>query len=190
MALNWFLPFVLGFSVSVRTPNVGNEYDYLLNFSAEKKETMFFSIEREQELGKLYKNEEYWTQYRYKNLLIKEKYIENTAKQINYNEFQLAGAYKGFKSGYALRHVKEIPSHRFISGWEFDKAITGLSRIVAKINISTDFNSIDASTFCKFEVSLMRFLQVFALGRYEQCQNKDFWQIKTGVSVEIPQIGG
>jgi len=187
--MNWFLPFLLAFSFSVRTPNIGDDLDHQLSFSAEKKGSMYMSVESEREDGQLFKNEEYWAKCTYKYIQVKDVYKFNEARNINYNELQTVGVYKGFKGGYALRHIREIPSHRLVMGYEVDKAVTGLTRLTAKFDISTDFGSVDYSAYAKFDLSLAKFFTVFALGKYEECQNRDFWQLKTGISIEIPQIG-
>jgi len=188
--LNWFLPFLLAVSYSVRTPNIGDELDYQFGFYAEKKDAVCMLVENEREQGVHFKNEEYWTQYKHKNLLIKDRYVNKTSQSIEYNQFELAGTWKGFKSGYALRHVDEIPSHRFIAGWEQDMALTGVVRMTTRLGLSTDFGVIDYEAYTKFDFAVMKFLTVFSMTQYEKSQNREFWQSKVGVSVEIPQLGG
>jgi len=188
--MNWLLPFIIAFSYSVRTPNIeGVDNDYQYAFVSEKKGVVYAHVEKERELGKYYTNEEYWTQYKHKNLLIKDRYVNKTSQSIEYNQFELAGTWKGFKSGYALRHVDEIPSHRFIAGWEQDKALTGVVRMTTRLGLSTDFGVVDYEAFTKFDFAVMKFLTVFSMTQYEKSQNREFWQSKVGVSVEIPQLG-
>lgn len=188
--MNWFLPLVLAFSYSVRTPNVGNELDYLYFFSSEKKDVAYAHVEKEREQGKHYTNEEYWTQYKYKNFLIKDRYVNKTSREINYNQLELAGTWKGFKSGYALRHVDEIPSHRFIAGWGQDMALTGVIRVATQLGLSTDFGQIDYNAYTKFDFAVMKFLNIFSTAIYEKSGSQEYWHMKTGISVEIPQLGG
>jgi len=187
--MNWFLPFLLAFSFSVRTPNIGDDLDHQFSFSAEKKGSMYMSVESEREDGQLFKNEEYWVKYGSDYIQIKDIFKDNQARNINYNELQTVGVYKGFKGGYALRHIREIPSHRLVMGYEYDKATAGIVRLTTRFDMSTNFSSIDYSAYTKFDFALMKFLTVFALGSYEECQGRDFWQLKTGISIEIPQIG-
>ncbi len=185
--MNFFLPMILAFSVSVRTPNVmPNPLDYQLAFSYEKKGMVFMSVEKEQELGKQFTNEEYWAYKDYNYFYLKERYVSKTSKGICYNQIEAGLKYDGFYGGYALRHIREIPSHRLSVGWEVDKAIAGLVRTTAKIGVNSDFREFDYSGSAQFDVAVMKFLNVFALGIIEKSGSNEFYQIKTGISLEIP----
>jgi len=189
--MNWFLPFILSTSISIRSPNVEpNPLDYQLAFCYEKLGILYASVEKEQELGQLYQNEEYWAKTDYKYTYIKNRYVNKSSRGICYNQAEIGLKYKRFYGGYALRHVQEIPSHRFTAGYEKDIALSGVARLVSRYNINTDFQQIDYSTFYKIELGLMKFLSVNIMGQYEKSGENSFWQLKTGVSVEIPTLKG
>ena len=192
--MNFFLPIILAFSVSVRTANVQpNPLDYQFAYSAEKKDIMFLSVEHEQELGKQYINEEYWVKKLSKEiypgikLMVINRYVNQTSKDIRYNQLELTSVFDNFKFGYAIRHVDEIPSHRIIAGYKLDKAITGITRLTAKLNINSDLETIDMDSMIQFDISLMKFFNVYIFGKNEKLGNKNYFQFKTGISIEIPQ---
>jgi len=196
--MNWFLPIILSLSMSVRTANVQpNPMDYQFAFSSEKKDEMMMAVERESELGKLYVNEEYWVKKASKrvfdqntNIVLMDRYVNQSSRGILYNQAEVTLARKNYRLGYALRHVNEIPSHRITAGWELDKAITGLSRLTIKIHVNSDFKTVDMDSMARFDIAFFKFINIYAFGRNEKLGNKSFFQLKIGVSSEIPQMKG
>ena len=180
-------------SLSVRTANVQpNPLDYQFAYSAEKKGEMFISVERERELGNLFVNEEYWVKKSSKEIapntkiMVMNRYVNQTSKDIRYNQAELTLQHKNYKLGYALRHVEEIPSHRLLVGYKIDKAIVGLTRLTVKLNINSDLKTVDMDSMVRFDITLMKFFNVYIYGKNEKLGEKSFFQVKTGISVEIP----
>ena len=190
--MNWFLPIALALSYSVRTSNLESApNDYQYGFHMEKKDALFLLVEHERETGVIYRNESYWTKYKHKNIEAKDSFVKKSSKDILYNQAELTYNKGNFKAGYALRHLNLVePSHRLIMGYEDTRALTGVTNLTTRINVNTDFGQVDYDVFSKFSITLMKFLDVYTLLVYEKMGDKDFYQSKVGVSVELPSISG
>jgi len=192
--MNLFLTaLILSTSFSLRTPKVGDETDWQFLFSAEKPNVYSFNIEEERDSGIRYTNEEYWIRKDLKSqywssqeFFIRDRYVSRDDRKIYYNQAEFNFTNDGWYMGYALRHVNSIPSHRMVGGYEMDKMITGISRLVFRFGINSNLDVVDYNIHAKFSVSLTKMFEVFALTVFEEADKRRYRQFKVGVSLELP----
>ncbi len=197
--MNWLLPIILATSVSVRSPKIEpNPYDYEIAFALHKPSICYISRQWERELDKFYVDEEYWAMktFKFDSLLIfvfKEKYINKTSKNLEYNQLDLRWKHKQFSIGYALRHIEKKPTNNLVIGFSLVKGfnipfLLGFN-FTSDMEFVTNFNGYGISKNTKINANLSKHLSVFFLWKYDYIMNKaKYYQYKTGIEIEIPQF--
>lgn len=191
--MNWFLPLLAFVSLSIRTPNVQpNPLDYQYSLGVEKVDQLYFNRVWERELGQYYIDEEYWIQKKFKvggsKILLKDKYLNITSKNIQYNQSELRFVYDDMSVGYALRYINNNYSHRIIAGWEIDKRFN-IFLINGQFTIRTELTSnikvIDYSIYSKMKFGLLKNLDIYFLLQSEKVGNINNFQVKGGLEIEL-----
>ena len=190
--MNWLLPIILATSLSVRSPNIEpNPFDYQIQFSIQKSDYFYVSRCWERELGIEYISEEYWTQKKLGNFSIKERYLNNTSRDLKYNQIDAKYNYEGFNIGYALKHIESElrPTHNLIFGYKIkDKNLDIFIlkfRLNSNLNFATNFNRLDISTNTNLSFSLLQNLDLVASYKYESIGRHKFYQYRLGLNFEI-----
>jgi len=191
--MNLFLSaLILSTSFSLRTPKVGNDTDWQYLLNAEKPKQYSINFEEEKDSGIRYTNQEYWIRKDFKDpfwgssFFTRDRYVSRDDRKIYYNQAEFNFTNDGWYMGYALRHVNSIPSHRMVGGYEMDKMITGISRLVFRFGINSNLDVVDYNIHAKFSVSLTKMFEVFALTVFEEADKRRYRQFKVGVSLELP----
>jgi len=184
--MNWFLPIALFASLSVRTPNIlPNPYDYEVSIGMEKPRFKL-NHQWEREAGKYITQDFYDYNYKRRNLAIAESYVFTTG--LNYNKVSISGEFDGFTMGYGLYHVDKIPSHRLVAGFNYDKRFNFLiadGKAVINLNGNTNFKESGYSVVSDVSFGLMRNLEIGLNLRAEKMNEKDFFQAKTFLKLNL-----
>jgi len=194
--LRFLLPILLSTSVSVRSPKIEpNEYDYEIAFNIHKPEVMYISRQWERELGNFYIDEEYWLMRNVNkySLVFKEKYVNKTSRNLEYNQLDLRWKHKEFSIGYALRHIDKRPTHNMVIGFDIVKGfnipfLLGFN-FTSNMEFVTSFDGFGVSKNTKVSANLSKHLNIYFLWKYEYIVDKaKYYQYKTGIEIEIPQF--
>jgi len=194
--IRFLLPILLSTSVSIRSPNLEpNEYDYEIAFNIHKPEVMYISRQWERELGNFYIDEEYWVMRNVDkySLVFKEKYVNKTSRNLEYNQLDLRWKHKEFSIGYALRHISKEPTHNIVVGFDIIKGfnipfLLGFN-FTSNMEFVTNFNGYGVSKNTKVSANLSKHLNIYFLWKYEYIVDKaKYYQYKTGIEIEIPNF--
>jgi len=194
--LSYLFPILLSTSVSVRSPKQEpNPYDYEIAFNIHKPEVMYISRQWERELGQFYIDEEYWAMRNVDkySLVFKEKYVNKTSRNLEYNQLDLRWKHKEFSIGYALRHIGKRPTHNMVVGFDIVKGfnipfLLGFN-FTSNMEFVTNFNGYGVSKNTKVSANLSKHLNIYFLWKYEYIVDKaKYYQYKTGIEIEIPNF--
>jgi len=183
------LSSIIGFSVSVRTPNDDTKpLDYEYSVKAEKNEGKFTYLEKidyERELGEKYLD--FVANYNYKfdnNLFIGLDYIEKESKDIFYKSINMGWQHKsGLKFGLSAKYDDE---YSYLANLGYSKKFKqdDLDYIVG---ISVKSNLEDNIFNIKSEIKkwFTEKVNIFALYKHEYYNEKEDFQFKVGVGVKL-----
>ena len=183
------LSSIIGFSVSVRTPNDDTKpLDYEYSVKVEKNEgkfTYYEKLDYERELGEKYID--FTGNYNYKfdnKLYIGLDYIDKESKDIFYKTLNLGWQHNsGFKIGLSAKHDDD---YSYLANLGFNKKfkqddleyIVGLS---IKSNLEDNVFNIKSEVKKWFTEKV----NVFALYKHEYYNEKEDFQFKVGIGVKL-----
>ena len=122
---------------------------------------------------------------------MKERYLNNTSRDLKYNQLDVRYNHKGFNGGYALKHIESElrPTHNIIFGYKIKDRNLDIFilkfRLNSNLNFATNFNRLDISTNTNLSFSLLQNLDLVASYKYESIGSNEFYQLKLGLSFEI-----
>ena len=180
------LSSIIGFSVSVRTPNDETKpLDYEYSVKAEKNEgkfTYYEKLDYERELGEKYID--FIGNYNYKfdnNLFLGLDHVDKESKDIFYTIYNIGWqSNNGFKVGLSIK--EEIPLLDIGYGKKFKQ--DDLEYIVSlsfKSNIDDNIINIKSEIKKWFTEKI----NIFALYKHEYYNKKEDFQFKVGIGVKL-----
>ena len=180
------LSSIIGFSVSVRTPNDDTKpLDYEYSVKAEKNEgkfTYYEKLDYERELGEKYLD--FTGNYNYKfdnNLLVGLDYVDKESKNIHYTIYNLGWQHNtGFKIGLSVKD--EIP----LLDIGFNRKIKNDDiEYLVGISFKTDLDENIINVKSEVKKWFTERVNVFALYKKEYYNTQEDFQFKVGVGVKL-----
>jgi len=180
------LSSIIGFSISVRTPNDETKpLDYEYSVKAEKNEgkfTYYEKLDYERELGEKYID--FTGNYNYKfdnNLFVGLDYVDKESKDIFYTIYNIGWqSNNGFKVGLSIK--EEIP----LLDVGFNKK---LKQDDLEYNVGLSFKSNFDEEIINVKSEVKKWfterVNVFALYKHEYYNKKEDFQFKVGIGVKL-----
>ena len=180
------LSSIIGFSVSVRTPNDETKpLDYEYSVKAEKNEgkfTYYEKLDYERELGEKYID--FTGNYNYKfdnNFFVGLDYVDKESKDIFYTIYNIGWqSNNGFKVGLSIK--EEIP----LLDVGFNKK---LKQDDLEYNVGLSFKSNFDEEIINVKSEVKKWftqrVNVFALYKHEYYNKKEDFQFKVGIGVKL-----
>ena len=188
--MDWFLPLVTFFSLSVRTPNVEpNLTDYEISIGIEKVDQLYLNQQWERELGIEYKDQEYWIKKTLGSFSFKERYVDKTSKGIQFNQFDTRYERNGYSGGTIVKYSEEEYTLGIVAGYAYDSRVNIFllgGQATTKIDIMYYFGQLDYLANLKLKFEVLTNLDVYLQYNTERINDDGFFNGKIGVEFEIP----